>query len=194
MLARPLMTRSRRKLMIYLVHAGLIISNTTIDISPIIILGIIYNRWSHIDWWLSLGLILISYLRLWNNKNRKKQSKITDFLIFAEMGYFKWPIPKTRKYPSHFLSILVSRPTITFHNCPWSNDLLIYVSQLSSLDVSLDGLRPHWPCPVLGLALTINKFTRQTKILIFGRFNPLMIRNNYLQLIYICFLNNRHLI
>ena len=63
-LARPLMTRSRRKLMIYLVHAGLIISNTTIDISPIVILGIIYNRWSHIDWWLSLGLILISYLRL----------------------------------------------------------------------------------------------------------------------------------
>ena len=46
---------------IYLIHSGLITSDSTIDISPIIIPRVVYKSWSHIDRGSVLGLILISF-------------------------------------------------------------------------------------------------------------------------------------
>ena len=46
---------------IYLIHSRLITSDSTIDISPIIIPRVIYKSWSHIDRGSVLGLILISF-------------------------------------------------------------------------------------------------------------------------------------
>ena len=64
MLARldgPMMPILGKTVAVYLIHTGLIIPNTTIDISPIIILVAIYNRWPHIDRGLNLGLVLIPF-------------------------------------------------------------------------------------------------------------------------------------